>query len=247
MRSGLFASRLIPFRPVATRLALPLFAFALLLGMLSLGAASVPAAAQAVSTVSASTQPARQTQPEDADPNDVYRHSATVRWIAHTFHTSTESAARTFEWINFAILALAIVIPLWRILPGVLRRRSQALRQQFDSTREATEQAHQKLTAIEAQLGDLGGQIDAIRRQVAMEMEADEARYRSAVQEESARILASANLEIESASLQAQRELRAFAGQLAIEKALAGLTVTEEQDRVLMDEFVRGTGNEGRN
>lgn len=104
--------------------------------------AMAQSAAPAVNTVSqpAATQPAA-----DEDPNDVYRHSATVRWIARSFHTSTESAARTFEAINFIILALAIVIPLARILPGVLRRRSAALREQFDSTRKATEQSNSRM------------------------------------------------------------------------------------------------------
>ena len=222
-------------------------ALALLLVVAAPGLAFLPAAAQGVPAESASAQQVKQAQQQEADPNDVYRHSATVRWIAHTMHTSTESAARTFEAINFAILVLAIVVPLWRILPGVLRRRSQALQQQFESTRAATEQANGKLAAIEAQLGDLGSEIEAIRRQVAEEMKADEAHHRSAVKDESERILAAASQEIESAAMQAQRELRAFAGRLAIEKAMAGLTVTAEQDRALVDEFVRGTGNEGRN
>lgn len=207
----------------------------------------LPAVAQAAPAESASVKQVQQAQQQEADPNDVYRHSATVRWIAHTMHTSTESAARTFEAINFVILALAVLIPLARTLPGVLRRRSQALRQQFESTRTATEQANQKLAAIEAQLGDLGSEIEAIRRQVAEEMKDDEARHRNAVKDESERILVAANLEIESAAMQAQRELRAFAGRLALDKAMAGLTVTAEQDRALVDEFVRGTGNEGRN
>ena len=217
-------------------LALASLLFAAVVSGAAFPVAMAQSAAPAVNTVSqpAATQPAA-----DEDPNDVYRHSATVRWIARSFHTSTESAARTFEAINFIILALAIVIPLARILPGVLRRRSAALREQFDSTRKATDEANAQLAALKSQLGDLGSEIEAIRRQVAGQMEADEARHRSAVQEEAARILAATGQEIDSAAAQAQRELRSFAASLAMEKALAGLTVTAEQDRALIDDFVR--------
>ena len=236
-----------------------LAALLLLSAMLTTGAAFPVARAQQTQPAAAA-QPQHATQTADEDPSDVYRHSATVRWIARSFHTSTESAARTFEAINFVILALAILIPLARILPGVLRRRSLALRQQFDSTRQATEQANAQLAALKAQLGDLGSEIEAIRRQVAAEMESDEARHRSAVQEETARILASAGQEIDNAAAQAQRELRSFAANLAMEKAIAGLTVSAEQDRVLLNDFVqadfaragsapeaRSTGNGGGN
>lgn len=213
----------------------------LLLCAAMLSGAAFPAArAQQAPQAASAAQPEHSAQVSaDEDPNDVYRHSATVRWIAHSFHTSTESAARTFEAINFIILALAILIPLARILPGVLRRRSAALREQFDSTRKATDEANAQLAALKSQLGDLGSEIEAIRRQVAAEMASDEARHRSAVQEEAARILAAAGQEIDSAAAQAQRELRSFAAGLAMEKALAGLTVTAEQDRALIDDFVR--------
>ncbi len=213
--------------------------------------AATPARAQAVENpapaAASGAQAGHAASAAEEDPNDVYRHSATVRWIAHSFHTSTESAARTFEAINFLILALAILIPLARILPGVLRRRSQQLREEFDSTRKATEQANQQLATLKAQLGDLGAEIESIRRQVAQEMEADEARHRSAVQEEAARILAAAGQEIESAAAQAQRELRLFAANLAIEKAVSGLAISAEQDRALIDDFVRSGGNGGGN
>ncbi len=213
--------------------------------------AAAPARAQAVGNpapaAASGAQAGHAASAAEEDPNDVYRHSATVRWIAHSFHTSTESAARTFEAINFLILALAILIPLARILPGVLRRRSQQLREEFDSTRKATEQANQQLATLKAQLGDLGAEIELIRRQVAQEMEADEARHRSAVQEEAARILAAAGQEIESAAAQAQRELRLFAANLAIEKAVSGLAISAEQDRALIDDFVRSGGNGGGN
>jgi F-type H+-transporting ATPase subunit b len=179
------------------------------------------------------------------DGNDVYRHSATVRWIAHSFHTSTESAARTFEWINFAILALAIVIPLARILPKVMRRRAEALREQLESARAATADANTRLTAVEKKLSGLDSEIAAIRLQVESEMRQDEARYKTNLQEETARIVASAEQEIAVAAVQAQRELKQYAAGLAIDKALTEITLSAEQESALIADFARNSGTNG--
>ena len=182
------------------------------------------------------------------DGTDVYRHSATVRWIAHSFHTSTETAARAFEWINFAILALAIVIPLARILPKVMRRRSEALREQLASARTATVDAQARLAAVEQKLSGLDSEIAAIRHQVEIEMQQDEAGFKTNLQEESARIVASAEQEIAVAAAQAQRELKQYAAGLAIDKALAEITLSTEQESALIADFARNSSSaEGRN
>uniref|UniRef100_E6QHR4 Putative F0 sector of membrane-bound ATP synthase, subunit b AtpF n=1 Tax=mine drainage metagenome TaxID=410659 RepID=E6QHR4_9ZZZZ len=189
-------------------------------------------------------QPAKAEQ-DTPGGNDVYLHSATVRWIAHAFHASTETAARTFEWINFAILALAIVIPLARILPRVMRRRAEALREQLESARTATADANTRLTAVEQRLSGLDTEIAAIRHQVESEMQQDEAHYKTNLQEETARIVASAEQEIVVAAAQAQRELKQYAAGLAIDKALAEITLSSEQESALIADFARNSGTNG--
>jgi F0F1-type ATP synthase membrane subunit b/b' len=66
----------------------------------------------------------------------------------------------------------------------------------------------------------------------------DEARIKSTIGEESARIVAAAEQEIESSAAQARRSLRHFAADLAIDQAVQQLTFTPETDRALIAEFL---------
>jgi len=70
-------------------------------------------------------------------------------------------------------------------------------------------------------------------------MREDEARIKASIGEESARIVASAGQEIQVAAAQARRGLKEFAGDLAIDRALSQLTLTDEIDRALIAEFAR--------
>ena len=66
-----------------------------------------------------------------AEDENVYRHTPLVRSLAKLLHLDVEITARLFEFLNFAIVALAIVIPLARLMPKVLRKRSETLRARY--------------------------------------------------------------------------------------------------------------------
>ena len=51
-------------------------------------------------------------------------------------HLDVETTARIFEFFNFAIVALAIVIPLARIMPKVLRKRSETIKHDLEAARK---------------------------------------------------------------------------------------------------------------
>jgi len=173
-----------------------------------------------------------------------YRHSATVQWFAKLLHVDVETAATVFEYINFAVIFLALAIPLARLLPKLLRKRSETLSQELKSARTATEDANARLSAVEAKLAGLDAEIEAIRKQVEVDMREDEARIKASLGEESARIVAAAEQEIGVAAALAQRELKEFAAELAIDGALSRLTLNEETDRALITEFAAGlSGN----
>ena len=56
-----------------------------------------------------------------------FRHSPTVAWIAKTTGMDIETTAKLLEYINFAVIVLAIAIPLFKILPKAMRQRSAKL------------------------------------------------------------------------------------------------------------------------
>jgi F-type H+-transporting ATPase subunit b len=179
-----------------------------------------------------------------AEDESVYRHTPMVRSLAKVLHLDVETAASLFEFINFAIVALAVLIPLVRFVPGVLRKRSQTLKQDLESARKMTAEAGSRLSAIEAKLAGLESEIAAMRAQVDEEAKRDEARIKATIEEESGRIVATAEQELAMAAAQAKRGLRLFAADLAIEQASKQLVLTPETDRALIAEFV---GDAGRN
>ena len=241
-----------------SRFSSPVFRFALLAACVA-GLASVSfrlSAQQPAPATTAAQAPAAQGTTPDAaktkeapkseqEELDVYRHAPIVRSAARLLHLDLEVTAKLFEFINFAIIALAVLIPLSRFLPKVMRKRSQTVRHDIDSARKMTEDANARLSAIEAKLSGLDAEIAGIRTQVEQESKQDEVRIKATIGEESARIVAAAEQEIDQAAAQATRGLRHFAADLAIEQAAKQLVLTPETDRALIAEFLSDVAGNG--
>jgi F-type H+-transporting ATPase subunit b len=173
----------------------------------------------------------------EADETSVYRHSPSVQWFAKLLHLDVETAAKLFEYINFAVIVLAIGIPLGRMLPKAMRQRKAKLSADLEVAQAKTQNANDRLKAVEEQMAGLDAEIAAIRKQVEEDMRSDEVRNKTLIEEETARIVASAEQEITVAAAQAQRGLKQFAADLAIGRAVSQLTVSAEADRALFAEF----------
>jgi F-type H+-transporting ATPase subunit b len=207
-------------------------------------AQAAPASATSGTTVPEATKP-EEVQKSEADANDVYLHAPIVKTLARMLHLDVETAARIFEGINFGIIVLAVGFLLLRILPKTLRGRSEKVRTDIESARKMSEDAYARLSAIEAKLSGLDGEIAQIRAQVELESKEDEARIKSTIKEESVRIVAAAAQEMEASAAQARRSLRHFAADLAIEQAAKQLAITPETDRALIAEFLGDTALTG--
>ena len=243
---------------VKSRFSAPAFRFALLallVAGVAAGSSRLSAQSSAPAATSAQAPAAQGTTPDAAKTKeapkteqeelDVYRHAPIVRSAARLLHLDIETAAKLFEFINFGIIALVVLIPLSRILPKILRKRSQTVRHDIDSARKMTEDANARLSAIESKLSGLDQEIAAIRTQVEQESKQDEVRIKATIGEESARIVAAAEQEIGVAAAQATRGLRHFAADLAIEQAAKQLVLTPENDRALIAEFLSGVAADG--
>jgi F-type H+-transporting ATPase subunit b len=212
--------------------------FFILAGLIAAACAPVRLSAQDVAPAAA---PATKSEaaPSQEEQNNVFRlEGPLVKWTAKTLNTSTETAATIFEIINFGAIVLLIGVPLYKALPKMLRARGEKVRVDLEAARKATAEAQARLSAIEAKLAGLDGEIALIRAQVEEESKQDEARIKSTIGEESARIVAAAEQEIESSAAQARRSLRHFAADLAIDQAVQQLTFTPETDRALIAEFL---------
>lgn len=186
--------------------------------------------------------------PETEDQTEQYRHSAVVQSIARYGHVSTETAAQIFEDINSGVLLGAILIVLFRIVPKMFRNRSEKLQQDLVGARIATDEANRRLAEVEVRLQRLDSEIDAIRQQVEREAVHDEERIHAAMESERERIVASAEQEIAAAQAAAQRDLKKFAADLAIDHAMRKLQLSTDTDRALVREFGKNlnSGSKGK-
>lgn len=175
----------------------------------------------------------------EGDENDVYRHSATVRFIGRKLDMSPEKAATTFEFLNFFVLAALVLGFLVRALPKAFRTRSSGIQKQLVEARSITEQASARLSSVEDRLGKLDEQIAGMRQQFETDAAAEEQRMLASVEAEKAKILAAAEAEMQAATGEARRQLQRYAAELAIDQAAQRLVVSAETDRLLVQNFAK--------
>jgi F-type H+-transporting ATPase subunit b len=171
--------------------------------------------------------------------DDVYRHSASVKLLGRWLHVNKETAAEIFEYLNFAILGGAVLYALLKYLPKTFRANRENIQHQLVDARTATEQAHERLAAIEERLGRLDVEIAAISKQAEKDSVEDEARIKASIEDERRRIVEAVSKDIAAAGSAAQRELKQFAAGLAVDRARQKIVLTEDDDHSLVQEFVQ--------
>jgi F-type H+-transporting ATPase subunit b len=219
--------------------------FVMAFAILTLSAAPVRLAAQQPTATAgeqpagtaANTPPAEKLSQEEQN-KAFLTGGPIVKWTARTLNTSVETASTIFQLFNFLVIVLLVAVPLARVFPKIFRKRSITLGQNLQAAREATEEANARLRAVEEKLAGLDGEIKKLQAQVEQESLEDEKRVKASLAEESARIVESAEQELGVAVAQAQRNLRHFAADLAIEQAARQMTLSPEADRALIAEFI---------
>lgn len=207
----------------------------------SRAAAQQPAAKGPSSSASATPDPSpstAETPKSEEDQENAFLNAPIVHKMAHALNLSEPAARTLFLVVNFLIIFFGIAIPLARMMPKIFRKRAQNLRHDLDLARKATEEARQRMSAVEAKLAGLDQEIAQFRTQIEQESLQDEKRIKAALQEESQRVLAAAEQEITAAAAHARRSLRSFAADLAIEQASRQIVLTPETDRALIHEFI---------
>jgi len=203
-------------------------------------AASAPAAQQDVNQ-------SRQEATGESD-TDAMRHSTVVKWLARTLHMQPEPAAKLFEFINFLVLAVALLWGLAKALPKTFAARSTGIQKNIVEARTATESANLRLAAVEERLSRLDTEIAAIRAQAEEDAKTDEQRIKAAAEEDKLKVIAAAEQEIAAATAHAQRQIRQFAAEMVIEQATQRLQISADMDRQLVEDFagrlIPGKGGE---
>lgn len=179
----------------------------------------------------------------EGDETAQFKHSPVVRWMSKHLGISPTAEYWVLYSIDFFIIALAIGWIWKKNIPGAFRARTATIRKTMDEAQAASADANRRLSDIEGRLSKLDQEIASMRAAAEQEAAAEEARIRAASEEESKRIVEGAQAEIESASRVAQRELKAYAADLAVALAEKKIQVDPNTDRALVERFSRELGN----
>ena len=181
--------------------------------------------------------------PASENSEDEYRHSASVQFTARLLHMDVETAAKIFEDLNSAIIWIAVIWFLVKVVPKAFRKRSETIQKELVEARKATEEARERLGAVEARLAKLDSEIDAIRKQAEHDSVEDEKRIKATLEEERKRIVESAEQEIEAFGASARRDLKHFAADLAVDRAIQRIHLGADDDKKLIENFAADLAN----
>ena len=218
---------------IVIRLALPLI---LLLSMPALGRAQDHPAPPAPASTNGSSGE-HMDEPETHSQMEAFRHSDSVKSLARHLNLSVETTARIIEIFNSTIIIGSVAWLLLRVVPKAFRKRNETLQKQLVEARLAATEANERLAVVEERLSKLGIEIEAIRAQTERDSAEDEKRVQQSLEAEKQRIVASAGQEIEAAGAAAQRDLKKFAAQLAVNRARQEIRISREDDHALIRAF----------
>ncbi|HWG17588.1 MAG TPA: ATP synthase F0 subunit B [Acidobacteriaceae bacterium] len=206
-----------------------------------------PVLAQAAGVASTPEAQSPAKNEQEQDENEAYRKSPMVQKLGGMLGMNPDQAATAFEVFNFALLAIAFGWLLAKTLPKAIRNRNTSIQKHLVDARTATEEARIRLSGVEERLSRLDGEIAGMRTQAEQETAKEEQRLKAALEEETKKILAAAEQEIASATIQARQQLQQHAAELAIEQAARKLVVTAETDRLLIQRFAQRFTGKGEN
>lgn len=144
-----------------------------------------------------------------------------------------------FRWLNFAIVLALIVYGFRKAAPSFRRNADEIGRRIAEGTR-AREAAEQQRRAAQAKLAGVPNEVAALRVEAKRSAEAEADRLKELARTEAEAIERAAQAEIAAAEHAARRELKAYAAELALERAEAQLRrdLTPQAEAVLFGTFV---------
>ena len=180
------------------------------------------------------------------DKNEALKHSSSVQWISKKTGLSVHGAYLVLVFLNFAIIAGIVIYFGRKYLPGIFRNRTADIQKAMEEARKASAEANRRLAEIEARLTRLDVEIGTMQANAEKEVEAEEQRIATATQEETRKIVDSAEQEIAAAAKLARRELKAFAADLAVALASKQIKVDPKTDQALVGGFAHELTQSGK-
>jgi len=132
-----------------------------------------------------------------------------------------ETATEVFKWINFAIVAGALLWVCLKKAPGFFRGRAESISSAITKAGSTKAAADAQLREAETKLANLDKEVAELRAFAEREAAAEVERIRTATRSDLEKIGVAAKAEIEAAERAARLELKALAAMLAVDGAEA--------------------------
>ena len=152
-----------------------------------------------------------------------------------------ETATEIFKWINFAIVAGALLWVCLKKAPSFFRGRAEAISSAITKAGSAKAAADAQLREAETKLANLDKEVAELRAFAEREAAAEVERIRGATRSDLEKIASAARAEIEAAERAARLELKALAARLAVDGAEALLVkqLNAQAQAGLISNFVK--------
>ena len=152
-----------------------------------------------------------------------------------------ETATEIFKWINFAIVAGAVLWVCSKKAPVFFRERAEAIGSAITKAGNAKAAADAQLREAETKLASLDKEVAELRAFAERESAAEVERIRAVTRSDMEKISAAAKSEIEAAERAARLELKAMAAKLAVDGAetLLQKQLTAQAQSALVSNFVK--------
>lgn len=132
-----------------------------------------------------------------------------------------ETATEIFKWINFAIVAGALLWVCLKKAPAFFRGRAEAISSAITKAGSTKASADAQVREAETKLANLDKEVAELRASAEREAAAEVERIRLATRWDLEKIAAAAKAEVEAAERAARLELKAVAAKLAVDAAEA--------------------------
>jgi F-type H+-transporting ATPase subunit b len=183
---------------------------------------------------------------EEEEENIEFKYSPVVKKVASLTGLSKEAAYWVFTIINFAILAVFLGWIIRKMLPNGFAPRTADIQKAIEEARKTSAEASARLGEIEGRLARLDAEIASIRTAAEADFSVEEERIKAAAEQDARNVIAAAEQEITAAARTAQRELKSFVADLAVDLAEKKIKVDDSTDQALVRSFAAQLGKDGQ-
>lgn len=149
-----------------------------------------------------------------------------------------------WKWANFAILAGLLGYFIVKKAPVFFATRTEEIQKAISEATGMRSEADARAASIEQRMSNLAAEVEALRKLAREDMEKEAERIRRASADQLAKVQANAEHEIVSLTRSATQNLRAYAGDLAIEMARQRIRgrITPDAQSSLVNSFLQNLG-----